>query len=467
MKQFLIFFCSLLAAFYGKGQGNEYTDLVEAYDDRQAFAFIQNRYLPIDPADKGPNPREYIGTKEWKRLPITGFEAKGLGYSNIINTERRFFSADSRYVFVPLGSVKYGIYETETGDILKEIRLESKGLSDNFYWHHKLPIVMYTRANILYAEHIETGEQMSVRFPWNIGGLHREKWARVAGGDGNDISPTGHWLITKDSQFGEAVVIQFSDTSVAYEIVSQTWSLPEGTDYAMVAWDGTHVIVTGQKNSNIGIDAYTLDGQRIGEIYGNRGHMDIGPFLTQDGREVSAFSRKYTPQMAKQANGNTGDVVTIAYEVINEQIVHYGRFRSISGIGKISDNLGAEHSHSGYSGRYSYLESFQVNRAGTHPYKGSVTEISFDEKDLAPRLICYHFSGDGPFATQPEACLSPDGKFALVKFGAARKIKGLVALVRLSPRMKPEIRDAYLDGQALNLEQLGAYESYLDSTSIE
>lgn len=425
------------------------------------WEYMSNRYLTRGVGGwDWPKVRHTLMGTDQDRLPKTGWKARILQKWNWVNSEIRRNTQDGKYWYFPRKvSGKHYVVTYEKGVEVNRHPLPDEVLRSAMLMHHKLPIVFWAKQRRFEGINLLTGERVSSQeASYNIGGYYEKgkQWSRVSGGDGHDLSIDGKFYITKEGKYGEGLVIQFSDDSLEFSEVSQKhWTAPSGADYITMSWDGSHVIVIGQKNSNYNkIGAFDFEGNEILELYGARGHMKTSPYILEDGTVVSAFLVKYNESQARSAGGNTGDNVYIVYGNTGEGLKHIKRITTFDGKDTWPPLNGGQHGHWGWAGGISpyFIKNYQYNKDHNNkhpnnPYMGMSVEIPLKDGDLDYRVIYRNGCVDSSVSKQAEGCANSTGEDFVLKMDADGEGDGIMVYFEYEARMPKDIRDRYFAGE--------------------
>ena len=431
---------------------DEVSDLIQTYTEDQTWAIMKNRYEgKVLYSQRGTLTQPPLG--KWSRIAVTGFRAYGLHNVNLTNTEKNWFTRDGKYLVMKIGSSKWRVYKTKSWDIVRDISIPSGVNTGNYYLHHRLPILYYTIDQSLHSINVETGDESTQDIGFQLGQFYKDKWARHSGGDGNDISLSGHFITNRNDKYGSCSVLKFPDDSAfPVQVITKTpWDLPSGSDYAMASYDGSHVIIVGQKGGGLGIEAYDFEGNHLGQINASRAHTDNAPFYCEDGKWRHSFSVKYNQSMATKYGVSTGTNQIVVYSIVDGKVQEYKRINSINGKseGREPINMGGEHGSPGDPRCLEYMRTNQINKDESdgvdHSYMGVAYTFGTVESDTDPRLIAFHDCTGGNFDQQPEGTISPDGRWALIKFGAKKGQEGRMSIVELPYRLPKSLRNDYLE----------------------
>ncbi|MEM7373953.1 MAG: hypothetical protein AAF587_35505 [Bacteroidota bacterium] len=436
-------------------QPDEWEDLLSVFSEDSARKMLAARYgqaaIPApDPVavkaliDQHPN--------QWVRWPVYGFEVKKIEQASLINAEIRRFSPDGSYLFMPKNKT-LRIYDGKTGQYLKKIDLPPETSSEVVRWHHKLNILYVTHKNQIIGHDIKNNRSFQVNYTGpEIGWVSKAGWRAPAGGDANDISAKGYYLLTH-GKYKSACVVRFdeSDPAILHIVTKKPWDLPEGTDYATVNVNSTGIVVIGQKNSGIPILLYDFEGNKIETLYGSRGHTE--QFWYWDaGKKKPAFIVKYNPDRARFHKGNTGDKVIIHYDYQDgkAQIEHQPLIKwNIPGQRLHPQNANAQYSYAGYDSKSLILALNPPKFPDMyHAYIGEILEGSLDSSDPTVRRVMHNLcSRSSPVHLQAEAGANHDGSLIWVKtdMGGLLKMRDqYILLVRIPPRTTPSKRKRLL-----------------------
>lgn len=434
-----------------QAQTDEWADLNTAYSSDDAKEILQARYgQAVIPSPDPQSVKDLMDAhpNQWVRWPVYGFEVKKIGQTSLINAEIRRFSPDGAYLFMPKNKFLH-IYDGRTGQYLKKIELPPQTSSDVVRWHHRLNVLYVSHGNQITGHDIGKGRSFSVNYNGpEISWLSKAGWRAPAGGDANDISAKGFYLLTH-GKYGSACVVRFDDDDPAVlHVVTQTpWDLPEGTDYATVNVSSTAVMVIGQKNSGIPIRLYDFEGNLLETLYGARGHTEQF-WYWQNGKQIPAFVVKYNPDRARFHKGNTGDKVIVSYEQQGDQIhiQHHPLIPwKIPGQRLHPQNGNAQYSYAGYDSK-SLIMALNPPKFPDmkQAYTGEILEGGLESSDPAVRRIMHNLcSKSSPVHMQAEAGTNHDGTMMWVKtdMGGLLKMRDqYILLVRIPPRVEPSQR---------------------------
>ena len=412
----------------------EYNDLRSVMSDSEALDKLVLRYskeqLPLPNADFFLANLRNVGDSV--RDPLLGYETTLISTSiNNINSERNHVNADESLAFFRTGSRVWQVFDTTTGRRLYQRSFVYGGINptDSVRWHPTLPTTVYYPINnqIIFADVVSGSQWVAYSSPFGVLGTGNR---RLAGGDGND-DVAGKILISHGGNHSNLQVLNLltgrielaNGSSVPWDANSPRFDLPRDLDYATLSTLGNYIIaaIKGQ-----GTFVYDFEGNRLGLLHGSANHMANLMIENSDGMLQQGIVVKLNNGQANQRadeGATPGDLRAVGFSVTDGGLVISERellsWRTATGQALSGPAGGGQHSSFSEATLTSLVAlnpTVGVRVDGHANYYNEIVELSLAANTAPARRIVQHLiTTISPVADQPEAFLSPNGRFVYWK----------------------------------------------------